>query len=54
MLRLVLFLSGGLDSSLNWKNYDEIKIQILKAFNIDFEEHFEGYKGEIKRSKICI
>ena len=41
-----LFLSGGLDSSLIGKLMKTGNESKLKGFNIDYEEHFEGYKGE--------
>ena len=47
-----LFLSGGLDSSLLGKLMKKNSDSSLKAFNVDFEENFEGYKGELKEEKI--
>ena len=49
-----LFLSGGLDSSLLGKLMKQNSDSSLKAFNVDFEENFEGYRGRIRRSKTCI
>ena len=48
-----LFISGGLDSSLLgklMKNSDNVK---LTGFNIDYDEHFEGYKGEVQEAKLA-
>jgi len=48
-----LFISGGLDSSLLgklMKNSDNVK---LTGFNIDYNEHFEGYKGELEEAKLA-
>jgi len=46
-----LFLSGGLDSSLLGKLMKQNSSSSLKAFNVDFEENFEGYKGELKEAR---
>ena len=42
-----LFLSGGLDSSLIGKLMKDNSTSKLHGFNIDYEEHFEGYSGEV-------
>ena len=46
-----LFLSGGLDSSLLGKLMKQNSDSSLKAFNVDFEENFEGYRGELKEAR---
>ena len=46
-----LFLSGGIDSSLIGKLMKENEKSGLKSFNIDYEDHFEGYKGEVQEAK---
>ena len=46
-----LFLSGGVDSSLIGKLMKENEKSGLKGFNIDYEDHFEGYKGEVQEAK---
>jgi len=48
-----LFLSGGLDSSLIGKLMKEGSDSKIKSFNIDYEEHFEGYKGEVKEARFA-
>ena len=48
-----LFLSGGLDSSLLGKFMKQSSNSTLKAFNIDFDESFEGYKGEAAEAKFA-
>ena len=48
-----LFISGGLDSSLLgklMKNSDNVK---LTGFNVDYDDHFEGYKGELQEAKFA-
>ena len=46
-----LFLSGGLDSSLLGKLMKKNSDSSLKAFNVDFEENFEGYRVELKEAR---
>ena len=46
-----LFLSGGLDSSLLGKLMKQNSDSSLKAFNVDFEENFEGYRGELEEAR---
>ena len=48
-----LFLSGGIDSSLLGKLMKKNSDSPLKAFNVDFEENFEGYKGELKEARFA-
>ena len=48
-----LFLSGGLDSSLIGKLMKENEEAGLKGFNIDYEDHFEGYEGEVKEANFA-
>ena len=48
-----LFLSGGLDSSLLGKLMKQNTDSALKAFNVDYEESFEGYRGELKEAKFA-
>ena len=48
-----LFLSGGLDSSLIGKLMNEGNNSKIKSFNIDYEEHFEGYKGEVQEARFA-
>ena len=45
-----LFLSGGLDSTLigSLLNQDTK----IKSFNVDYDESFEGYKGELKKQNL--
>ena len=45
-----LFLSGGIDSSLIGKLMTDNDRSRLKGFNIDYEEHFQGYKGEVEEA----
>ena len=45
-----LFLSGGIDSSLIGKLMKDNDRSRLKGFNIDYEEHFQGYKGEVEEA----
>ena len=46
-----LFLSGGLDSSLIGKIMSRNTNSDVKSFNIDYEEHFSGYQGEVKQAR---
>ena len=48
-----LFLSGGLDSTLVGKLMKNNQNSILKSFNIDYEEHFDGYKGEVNEARFA-
>ena len=48
-----LFLSGGIDSSLIGKLMKENEKAGLKGFNIDYEDHFEGYKGEVEEASFA-
>ena len=48
-----LFLSGGLDSSLLGKLMKQDSKTALKAFNVDYEESFDGYKGELKEARFA-
>ena len=48
-----LFLSGGLDSSLIGKLMSNDKSSAIKSFNIDYEDHFEGYKGEVNEARFA-
>ncbi len=48
-----LFLSGGIDSSLIGKLMKENESAGLKGFNIDYEDHFEGYKGEVAEAEFA-
>ena len=48
-----LFLSGGLDSSLIGKLMTNDNDSGIKSFNIDYEEHFEGYKGEVEEARFA-
>ena len=48
-----LFLSGGLDSSLIGKLMKENEEAGLKGFNIDYEDHFEGYEGEVEEANFA-
>ena len=48
-----LFLSGGLDSTLIGKLMNNNQSSVLKSFNIDYEEHFEGYKGEVNEARFA-
>ena len=45
-----LFLSGGIDSSLIGKLMKDNETSRLKGFNIDYEEHFQGYEGEVEEA----
>ena len=45
-----LFLSGGIDSSLIGKLMKENEESGLKGFNIDYQDHFEGYEGEVEEA----
>ena len=46
-----LFLSGGLDSSLIGKIMSRNTNSDVKSFNIDYEEHFPGYHGEVEQAR---
>ena len=46
-----LFLSGGLDSSLIGKIMSRNTNSDVKSFNIDYEEHFPGYQGELEQAR---
>jgi asparagine synthase (glutamine-hydrolysing) len=46
-----LFLSGGLDSSFIGKLMKDRSSSKLHGFNIDYEEHFEGYSGEVTEAE---
>ena len=48
-----LFLSGGLDSSLIGKLMRKSSNSKVKSFNIDYEEHFEGYNGEVEEARFA-
>ena len=48
-----LFLSGGLDSSLIGKLMKDSSSSKLHGFNIDYEEHFEGYSGEVTEAEFA-
>ena len=48
-----LFLSGGLDSSLIGKIMSKDTNSEIKSFNIDYEEHFQGYKGEVDEARFA-
>ena len=48
-----LFLSGGLDSSLLGKLMNQNANSTLKAFNVDYEESFEGYSGELEEARFA-
>jgi asparagine synthase (glutamine-hydrolysing) len=48
-----LFLSGGLDSSLIGKLMSNDKESAVKSFNIDYEDHFDGYKGEVNEARFA-
>ena len=48
-----LFLSGGLDSSLIGKIMNKDANSDIKSFNIDYEEHFQGYKGEVDEARFA-
>ena len=44
-----LYLSGGLDSTLIGSLLSSDTK--LKSFNVDYDEIFDGYKGEFKEAK---
>jgi asparagine synthase (glutamine-hydrolysing) len=48
-----LFLSGGLDSSLIGKLMSKNANSNVIGFNIDYEEHFEGYQGEVEEARFA-
>ena len=48
-----LFLSGGLDSSLIGKLMSKNTNSNVKGFNIDYEEHFRGYQGEVAEARFA-
>jgi asparagine synthase (glutamine-hydrolysing) len=48
-----LFLSGGLDSSLIGKLMSKNTNSNVIGFNIDYEEHFEGYQGEVEEARFA-
>ena len=48
-----LFLSGGLDSSLIGKIMSKDTNSEVKSFNIDYQEHFEGYVGEVDEARFA-
>ena len=48
-----LFLSGGLDSSLIGEIMSKDANSDIKSFNIDYEEHFQGYKGEVDEARFA-
>ena len=48
-----LFLSGGLDSSLIGKLMKNNKSSEITSFNIDYEDHFHGYKGEVNEARFA-
>ena len=48
-----LFLSGGLDSSLIGKIMSKDTNSEIKSFNIDYEDHFQGYKGEVDEARFA-
>ena len=48
-----LFLSGGLDSSLIGKIMSKDTNSAVKSFNIDYQEHFQGYKGETDEARFA-
>ena len=48
-----LFLSGGLDSSLIGKLMSKNTNSNVKGFNIDYEEHFKGYQGEVAEARFA-
>ena len=48
-----LFLSGGLDSSLIGKLMSNDKSSAIKSFNIDYEDHFDGYTGEVNEARFA-
>ena len=48
-----LFLSGGLDSSLIGKIMSKDTNSDVKSFNIDYQEHFQGYEGETDEARFA-
>ena len=48
-----LFLSGGLDSSLIGKIMNKDTNSDVKSFNIDYQEHFQGYEGEVEEARFA-
>jgi len=48
-----LFLSGGLDSSLIGKIMNKDTNSDVKSFNIDYQEHFHGYEGEVDEARFA-
>ena len=48
-----LFLSGGLDSSLIGKIMSKDTNSEVKSFNIDYQEHFQGYEGETDEARFA-
>ena len=48
-----LFLSGGLDSSLIGKIMSIDTNSDIKSFNIDYEDHFHGYEGEVDEARFA-
>jgi len=48
-----LFLSGGLDSSLIGKIMNKDTNSDVKSFNIDYQEHFQGYEGEVDEARFA-
>ena len=48
-----LFLSGGLDSSLIGKIMSKNTNSDVKSFNIDYQEHFQGYEGEVDEARFA-
>ena len=48
-----LFLSGGLDSSLIGKIMSKDTNSDVKSFNIDYQEHFQGYEGEVEEARFA-
>ena len=48
-----LFISGGLDSSLLGKIMKDGEDVNLTGFNVDYEDHFEGYLGELEEAKFA-
>ena len=48
-----LFLSGGLDPSLIGKIMSKDTNSEVKSFNIDYQEHFQGYEGEVDEARFA-
>ena len=48
-----LFLSGGLDSSLIGKIMSKDTNSDVKSFNIDYQERFQGYEGEVDEARFA-